>query len=337
MKKITLFAVMFAILIFSYIIFDNVVQGMTSAIDTESNEYITVEIPSGSTTNDISEILVQHGLIRNNFVFKYMSKKLDYEGRYQAGTYMLGYSMTMTDIMSIMYKGSTSDEKTLRITIPEGYTIVQIAEVFQSSGLMDVDTFLYEAENGVFSYDFMNELPKGPNRLEGFLFPDTYEVYKNATPHEVINKMLSRFDELFLDEYYDRAQELGYSIKDMITLASIIEREALFDNERIIVSSVFHNRLNIDMALQSCATVQYILGEVKPNLSIADTQIESPYNTYIYKGLPPGPIASPGLESIKAALYPAETQYMYFMAKGDGSHAFAVSYDEFLRYKKQYR
>ncbi len=337
MKKIIFLVIICAIVIFGYIIFDNILQSMTSPIDMESTEYIVVEIPAGSSTGDISEILQSHGLIRNNFVFKYMSKKMNYDGKYQAGAYVLGYSMSMTDIMNMMYKGEVSDNNTIRFTIPEGYTLQDTANALQNKGLMDAETFLSETKNGEFSYDFLEDIPHGPNRLEGFLFPDTYEVYVDSTPHEIIDKMLSRFDELFTEEFYNRANELGYSVKDIVTLASIIEREALLDSERTVVSSVFHNRLNIDMALQSCATVQYILGEAKPNLSIADTKIESPYNTYLHRGLPPGPIASPGLASLQAALYPADTNYMYFVAKGDGSHAFAETYGEFLKYKNQYR
>ena len=330
-------AVVCAIVIFSYIILDNVLQGMTSPVDMDSTEYIVVEIPPGSSTGDISEILHNHGLIRNNFVFKYMTKKMKYDGKYQAGTYVLGYNMSMVDIMNTMYQGSVTDDNTIRFTIPEGYTLQDTAKVFQNKGLMDAKAFLEEAENGTFSYDFLEGIPQGPNRLEGFLFPDTYEVYLDSTPHDIIDKMLSRFDELFTEEFYSRATELGYSVKEIVTLASIIEREALLDSERTIVSSVFHNRLHIDMALQSCATIQYILGEAKPKLSTADTKIESPYNTYLHSGLPPGPIASPGYASIEAALFPLETSYMYFVAKGDGSHAFAETYEEFLKYKNQYR
>lgn len=336
MKKIKTLFIIGIIVVLLFALFNSYVDKMALPIDTESSEYITVEIPTGSTTGDISNILFSHGLIRNEFVFKILSNKMNYEGKYQAGTYMLGYNMSMKDIMKIIYNGN-SQSNSVRFTIPEGYDLRRIADTLEQQGLIDKDAFFNEVTNGDFSYRFLDGLEKSENRLEGFLFPDTYEVYKNATEWDIINKMLARFDQLFVDEYYQKAEDLGFTIKEIITLASIIEREALINDERPIVSSVFHNRLYIDMALQSCATVQYILGEVKPNLTIQDTKIESPYNTYLNKGLPPGPIASPGLASIKAALYPVESDYMYFVAKGDGSHAFAVTYDEFLKYKQQYR
>lgn len=336
MKKILLIAVVIAMLIFGYIILDNYITSLTLPIDIESSEYITVEIPMGSSTEDISEILFENGLIRNKFIFKYMSKKLDYNGKYKAGTYMLGFNMSLESIMEMISKGGIS-ENTVRFTIPEGYNLDQVADILEKQGLIDRKLFFKEIETGAFDYPFLKELPMVKNRLEGFLFPDTYEVYLDATEWEIIDKMLKRFDELFVEAFYDKASSMNLSIIDVVTLASIIEREALIDSERTVVSSVFHNRLEINMKLQSCATVQYVLGEVKENLTTEDTRIESPYNTYLYEGLPPGPIASPGIESIKAALYPDDTDYIYFVAKGDGSHAFADNYDDFLKYKRQYR
>ncbi|NLK72921.1 MAG: endolytic transglycosylase MltG [Clostridiales bacterium] len=335
MKKIFLIAVIAAICVFSYILFNNYLQSMSLPVDIKSSDYITVEIPAGSTTSSISEILVDHGLIRSSFVFKHLSKNKGYDGKYKAGVYMLGYSMSMDEIMDIIVKGTKSGN-TVRFTIPEGEYIEQVAAILEGKGLVEKKAFLDVAENGDFEYEFLKGIPKGPNRLEGFLFPDTYEVYKDASEWDIINKMLARFDELFKDEYYERAEKLGFSVREIVTLASIIEREALVNKERPIVSSVFHNRLRIEMKLQSCATVQYALGEVKPVLYEKDLQVDSPYNTYIHKWLPPAPIASPGLVSIEAALYPATTDYLYFVAKGDGSHAFAVTHQEHVRNKNLY-
>ena len=335
MKKLIGLILLAFLLVLGYMFFNQYTEKMAMPMDMESNEYIAVDIPSGSTTEDIANILKNHGLIRSDFTFKYLSRKKNYDGKYQAGTYMLGFNMSMEEIMSFMKQGS-AEKDTVRFTIPEGYDLKRVADVLEEQGLIDREEFFDIIADGDFSYDFLKDLPKEENRLEGFLFPDTYEIYTNASEEEIIDKMLTRFDQLFTDEYYQRVEELGFSIKDIITLASIIERESLLNKERPIVSSVFHNRLEIDMMLQSCATVQYVLGEVKPKLSTADTRIESPYNTYLHKGLPPGPIASPGLESIKAALYPEDTKYLYFVAKGDGSHAFATTYNEFLKYKRMY-
>lgn len=184
----------------------------------------------------------------------------------------------------------------------------------------------------------MEYLPAGANRLEGFLFPETYDVFATSMEHDIINRLLGQFDAVYKDEYYNRATELGYDLNQIITIASLIERETRVDSERAIVASVIYNRLNMGMALQIDATVQYALGEQKDRLSYKDTEIDSPYNTYKVPGLPPGPICSPGEASIKAALYPENTQYVYYVldAKMDGSHRFSKSYDEFLKNKNAY-
>jgi UPF0755 protein len=235
--------------------------------------------------------------------------------------------------MEIIISGNDS---TTRFTIPEGYDIARTIDVLESKGLINRETFLKEIAEGQFDYWFLEDAPEGENRLEGYLYPETYEIFTNATEYDIINKMLSQFGKLFTEEDYQRAQELGMTINQVITLASIIEREAVVSVDRPIISGVFYNRLKIGMPLQSCATVQYILGEQKPVLSTADTQIESPYNTYIISGLPPAPICSPGIESINAALWPTETDYLYFLAKGDGSHVFSITYQEHLRNKALY-
>jgi UPF0755 protein len=241
--------------------------------------------------------------------------------------------MTLEEIMTQLLSGKAD---TVRFTIPEGYDIRRVTEKLSAEGFIDAEIFQQEITSGVFDYDFLADVPAGPDRLEGFLFPDTYEIFIAANEHDIIDKMLYQFSKVFPEESAARAKELNMSVRELITLASIIEREAQVPADRPVISSVFYNRLNIGMPLQSCATVQYILGEQKPVLSIADTQIDSPYNTYLIPGLPPGPIASPGADSIKAALYPADTRYIYFVAKGDGSHAFSETYDQFLKDKAQY-
>ncbi|MFA5528780.1 MAG: endolytic transglycosylase MltG [Peptostreptococcales bacterium] len=305
------------------------------AVDENNNQSMKVEIPQGSSTAKIASLLSEKGLINSEFAFKYQSKKLKYDNRYQAGNYVLSQNMDMFAIMEKIKKGEAEFE-TIRFTIPEGYDMKLIAEALEEKGLVDSGEFYRVLNNEKFDYRFLEGIPLGENYLEGFLFPDTYEFHVDATEKDIIDRLLQRFDNVFVDAYYERAKELGYSIREIIAMASIVEREAVLDEERPIVASVFYNRLDIDMRLQSCATVQYILGEQKARLSIADTQIESPYNTYLHVGLPPAPIASPGLKSIEAALYPADTDYIYFVAKGDGSHAFARTYDQFLTYKNKY-
>lgn len=302
-------------------------------VDPGSKEQISVTIPSGTGTAGIAVILEENGLIDNAKVFKLHSKTKGYDGRFKAGNYLLSPGMSMREMMEVLIAGNTD---TKRFTIPEGYDIKRTTEKLASEGLINPEVFASEIEKGQFDYKFLKSAPAGPNRLEGYLFPETYEIFSNANEHDIIDKMLSQFNLVFKEEYYARAEELGMSVNEVITLASIIEREARISKDRPIISSVFYNRLKIGMPLQSCATVQYILGEQKPVLSIKDTKIESPYNTYLNAGLPPGPIASPGADSIHAALYPEDTNYLYFLAKGDGSHAFSETYDQFLKDKAKY-
>jgi len=321
------------ILVGAFSFYNMYMDRASEPVEPGSEEFISVTIPSGAGTGRIAEILMENGLISNTTVFKLKSKSKDYDGKYQAGHYSISPGMTMDEIMELLLSGKAD---TVRFTIPEGYDIKRVAEKLSAEGLIDVDEFMNEVENGVFDYDFLADAPAGPERLEGFLFPDTYEIFATADEHDIIDKMLYQFSKVFTEEYEDRAKELGMSVRELITLASIIEREAQISEDRPVIASVFYNRLEIGMPLQSCATVQYILGEQKPVLSIEDTRIESPYNTYLIKGLPPGPIASPGADSIRAALYPAETKYLFFLAKGDGSHAFSETYEQFLRDKAKY-
>lgn len=302
-------------------------------LDPGSKELISVTIPSGTGTDGISQILKENNLIRNAGVFKLQSKSKGYDGKYKAGQFSLSPGMSMEEIMKLLVEGRG---ETVRFTIPEGYDIKRVTEKLAKEKLINAEVFAKEIETGQFNYKFLADAPAGPDRLEGFLFPETYDIFATANEHDVIDKMLYQFNKVFTDEYYARAEELGMSVREVITLASIIEREARVPEDRPLIASVFYNRMKIKMPLQSCATVQYILGEQKPVLSIKDTQIESPYNTYLNPGLPPGPIASPGADSIKAALYPADTNYLYFLAKGDGSHAFSETYEQFLKDKAKY-
>jgi len=302
-------------------------------VDPGSKEQISIVIPTGTGTEGIASILAENQLIDNIKVFKLESKMKGYDGKFKAGEYKLSPGMSMEEMMEFLISGKTA---TIRFTIPEGYDIKRITEKLASEGLINADVFAKEIQSGQFSYKFLESAPAGPNRLEGYLFPETYEIFSDANEHDIIDKMLSQFNKVFTEKYYARAKELGMSVNDVITLASIIEREAKIPEDRPIISSVFYNRLNIGMPLQSCATIQYILGEQKAVLSIKDTKIESPYNTYQNAGLPPGPIASPGADSIHSALYPKDTNYLYFLAKGDGSHAFSVTYDQFLKDKAKY-
>ncbi len=296
---------------------------------------VIVTIPEGSGTGKIAGILLENHLISNETVFKLQSRFKGNDGKYKVGSYVLSPSMTMDEMMNIIIEGK---QQTKRFTIPEGYDIKRTAQKLSSEGFVDQDKFLEEIEYGTFDYGFLKDAPQGPNRLEGYLYPETYDVYESATEADIINRMLQQFDKLFTQEYYDRANELGMTINQVLTIASLIERETRVKDEKAIVSSVIKNRIDLGMPLQIDATIQYALGEQKERLLYADLEIDSPYNTYKIKGLPPGPICSPGIDSIYAALHPAETDYLYYVLNPslNGTHSFTNNYNQFLKDKQNY-
>lgn len=305
---------------------------------------INVEIPMNSNTTQIADILKKQDIIKNPKVFKLLSKMNGYDGKYQAGIHIVSKGLDLNTLMIIL----TGKPESIQITIPEGLTYREIANLFVKKDLTTQDQFDRAMKYEKYDYDFVNQITNVNNRefaLEGYLFPDTYEFAKNVTSKSIVEMMLSNFNKKIQPEYYKRAKELGMSMDQIITLASIIEREANSTKERQMVSAVFHKRLKSNdptiNKLQSCATIQYIYlnkeGKVKPILSYQDTQIDDPYNTYIHRGLPPGPICSPGLDAIKAALYPDEDcDYMFFIAKGDGTTKFSKTFAEHQKAMKEY-
>ncbi len=289
----------------------------------------TIEIPKGSNIKHISKILKDEKLIRNNDIFNLYCKLNKMDGKLKAGTYKISSNQSVSQIIEKLVSGK-GEFDTVRFTIPEGYEIRQIIDKLEEQGLINRETFEKEIKEANFDFSFIADNQSVGYKLEGYLYPDTYEIFKGDSERRIIEIMLQRFDKVFTEEYKQRAKELNMSINDVITLASIIEREAKLDSDRKIISGVFYNRIKKQMMLQSCATVQYILKDRKEVLLYKDLEVESPYNTYKHQGLPPGPIASPGLESIQAALYPEQTDYLYFVADKDGSHVFTKTYKDHL-------
>lgn len=308
---------------------------MKAAVDPNNTETMLITVPRGATTSSIGSILMDFELIQSETIFKLAAKELEADGKMKAGDYLLSQSMTTDEIITKLVSGDV-EINTFTFTIPEGFEIRQIVDRLEAAGHIDRDQFMYELENGVFDYKFLEGID---NNLEGFLFPDTYEMRTGATEYDIINRMLARFNEVFIDEYYVTLSDLGLSMNDLITLASIVEREAQAKEEFPLVSSVFHNRIGLDMKLQSCATVQYVLGERKERLTYDDIEIESPFNTYMNAGLPPAPIASPGKLAIESALYPETTEYLYFVVKkdGNGTHVFSRTLAEHNQAKEENR
>ncbi|WP_069649451.1 endolytic transglycosylase MltG [Caloranaerobacter ferrireducens] len=336
-KGIKIGLVLFILAIFiTTIVFFIYIKEQMRPVGIEGDFYdVTIKIPSGSTTAKIAEILEENSLIRNKYIFRIIVRMKKVDGKLKAGEYSLNNKMDLYQIIDVLVKGNPKE--TITFTIPEGYELSLIAEKLSKLNLVNKERFLELCNNvSLFKkkFDFLNELPEGSN-LEGYLFPDTYEVYKDAKEEEIIKKMLARFDQVYNDKIKDKAKKLNLTMNEVITLASIIEREAKLDSERPLISAVFHNRLKKGWLLQSCATVQYALGERKEKLTYDDLKIDSKYNTYLYKGLPPGPIASPGIKSIEAAVEPANVDYLFFVVNKDGSHTFSRSFNEHINAKNK--
>ncbi len=285
-----------------------------------------IEIKSGSSASDVVNELAQEDIIKYPLIFQLQARMGDYAQKFQPGVLEVTDGMSYKQILELL---CVDNRNSVTITIPEGYEQKQIVARLVDAGLCTEEEFNAAAHDD-YGYDFLQGLPDREKYLEGYLFPDTYFIPEDASAHDIIDMMLSRFNECFTPEMRQRAQDMGYSIDQIVTMASIIERETDSENERAKVAGVFYNRINDGMKLQSCATVQYILGERKPVLSVSDTTINSPYNTYLYSGLPIGPIANPGLDCLQAALYPEDTEYYYFVQGKDGQHIFSKTYEEHL-------
>lgn len=314
--------------VFSFVIF--MWQGSSYlflAGEDYEQEVVNIQIPLGASTHTISLILAEEGIISNASLFRFYASYKGFDQDLQAGDFQLHRKMTLADILTKLMGGQIQREQ-VRIMIPEGLTALQTATHLAEAGLGDEEEFLALMSSGEEfpSFDFLLEIPvERAFPLEGYIFPDTYYVHKGAGEREILNMMLQRFAVFYTSSVQERIAEMDFSLHEVVTLAAIVEREATVNEERPLIAAVFLNRLQKGWLLQSCATVQYALGEVKPVLLYKDLEIQSPYNTYLYPGLPPGPIASPGEASLQAVLNPADVNYMFFVAKGDGTgeHYFA--------------
>lgn len=307
-------------------------------VDPSDTSMVLFTVPKGASTTRVAENLAAAGLIQNDWSFKSRVKTLEKDGKLQAGDYQLSKSMSADQIIEKLAKGDVYIE-TFKFTIPEGYEFTMIVDRLEKEGLINREIFMDLAENHAFDYRFLEEGRQYKYRLEGFLYPATYELKVGSDELAILKAMLNQFDKVFTDAFYDQAQALGLTINEVVTLASIVERETKSESELPLVASVFHNRLNIGQSLQSCATVQYALEERKERLFNVDLEVDSPFNTYLHAGLPPAPIASPDAEAIEATLFPAQTDYKYFVVTGDndGKHVFSVTYEEHLKAVNEYQ
>lgn len=294
---------------------------------------IHVKITRGMTTAEIAEQLSKKGVIASTLKFRFLSRMRGYDGQLKPGTYVFTAGMSDEDIFEKMMTG---EKYLVRLTIPEGFTVEEIAARLESLDLADREDFLKAAKNFK-PYDYIT-----PNRnvryaAEGFLFPETYDIESDYSIDEILKLMAAEFDSRLTEKMRARAKELNLSIYDLITLASLVEKEVRYAEDRPIVAQVFLKRLQLEMPLQSDATLQYLLDAPKEDVTIDDTKIDSPYNTYQNAGLPPGPVANPGMAAIEAILNPADTDYLYFVADREGHNHYSYSYEEHLNLVNQYR
>jgi len=289
---------------------------------------IEVTIPQDYTIDQVADILYSDDIIKYKELFRIYAGFSHAKEKISAGTYEL---KTSYDYRALVYgmsaTGGTKVE--VDVTIPEGYTLSQIFKLLDKNAVCDETDLWDMAANYDFEYDFLDQSTLGEKkRLEGYLFPDTYTFYVGDDATRVINKMLNNFDNKFTDDYKARAEELGYSVDDIVIIASMIEKEAANDTERADIASVIYNRLksNSLKKLQIDATIYYAIAD---NGDAFSKDYDSPYNTYMYEGLPIGPISNPGIQSIKAALYPNDTNYYYYGLNKSGVHSFFNGYDAF--------
>ena len=271
---------------------------------------VKVEIKAGSSASLIARDLAKQKVIKNARDFKLIAYLLGSQTKFQAGLYKFKSRTPLYEVVLKLKTGQIMAPEPLTVAFPEGTSIYKMGSILEKAAMLDFENF------------------RKLTREEGYFFPDTYIFDKEITAEALANLMRQRFADVVLPYWEQNKKATKYDLRQMLILASIIEKEAALDKERPIISSVFHNRLDINMALDSCSTVKYALERPTKIVYLDQLKYPSPYNTYLHRGLPPGPICNPGMASIKAAIYPAKTNYLYFISNKDGSHTFSATWAE---------
>jgi len=279
-----------------------------------------VEIPENSTAYQIAEILYKNRVIKKISWFLYITNKMKVQDKLKSGIYEFSGRIPLKKVVEKLVKGEV---KLVKVTIPEGTNIMEIGEILKKKGVIkNKDEFISYAKE---------------KKLEGFLFPDTYLFPLNSSVESVSHYMWERFNEVWKKLTGEEITDENYKkVKKIVTVASIVEKEAIFPDEKRIIAGIIYKRLKKGLPIQSCATVEYAIGNHKPRLTEKDLKIKSPYNTYLFRGLPPTPICNPGRTSLKASLNPRKTEYLYFLSMGNGRNHFSKTYKEHLRAKRIY-
>jgi UPF0755 protein len=306
------------------------VTSFLGAAPSDDGGTVPFEIVPDESLTRVASRLAADGLVRNQTYFVIFGRLTGSERQLKPGEYALSPSMRPLEILDRFRRGLVVLHP---VTIPEGYSVRQIADVFRSAGIGDPDELLALSE----SPDFIQELGLDVPTLEGYLFPDTYAFPRNIATADIIRQLVGRFQTTYQPVWVARANELNFTQHQVVTLASMIEKETGAGIERPIISGVFHNRLRMRMPLQSDPTVIYPIKNFDGNLRKVDLRRDNPYNTYRRRGLPPGPIANPGRAALEAALYPAPVDYLFFVARNDGTHHFSRTLREHNNAVNQYQ
>ncbi len=286
-----------------------------------------VHIENGAGLAQIADLLADHNCLRSPLVFKLHALVTGQAGKLKSGTYEVSPAMSVADIMRMLVEGR---QATVTVTIPEGFTLAQIARRLAEAGPVDEKQFEVAATAQAVEEALKVKLPDGARSAEGYLFPETYTITLGTSSENIVARMLAEFDDRFVKELWQNVppEQRWGSLHEVVTLASLVEEEAQLESERALIAGVLRNRLQRGMRLECDATVLYALGEHRSRLTYKDLAIDSAYNTYRHAGLPPGPISSPGLACLQAALEPAQTEYLFYVARGDGGHIFSRTYEE---------
>ncbi len=308
----------------SYTAFEMLVPAQTG------NRKSEIEIPKGSTFRQAVDILHDQKLIRDKNVFLLAGRLTGADRKIRAGFYSIWSSMSPFDIFKIIRKGQIIEYE---IKILEGDSLLEISGQLEKNGIMKKDEFMKLA----YDPDFLASYKIESKSIEGYIFPDTYRIPKGISPKDALGSMIDKMREKFSFDILSRMKKMNMTENQVLTLASIIEKEAVVDSERPLISAVYHNRLKKKMQLQADPTSIYGIKSSREKITRTDLLRKTPYNTYQIKGLPPGPIASPGLKSIMAALYPANVPYIYFVSQDDRTHQFSTTAEEHIEAVKLYR
>jgi UPF0755 protein len=290
----------------------------------------TIFIPRGATFADIADSLHQNGVVRRKFCFVLAGKLLGWAEKIRAGKYLLLNGASNFEILRDLHTGRSA--MNITITLVEGQTARSYAHILAREVGIDPERFMALVHDSTFAH----ELGIDASSLEGYLFPNTYEFYWQEDEEAIIRRLVETFKHFYNDSLQEQARKLGLTTEQVVTLASIVDAEAEVDSERSIIAGVYLNRLHRGMRLEADPTVQYALGK-QGRVYWKDLDVESPYNTYLYAGLPPGPINNPGMRSIKAVLYPSRHEYLFLVSNGHGGHVFSRTYKEHQRAVQKYR